>query len=328
MHQQVLRSSAVVIGGHRVGPEHPCFVIGEIGINHNGSVQIAKHLIDLAARVGCQAVKFQKRTVDVVYGAEELEKPRTFDDSFIANASERSKAYGYEVLPKESAERLRRGGGTTNGDLKYALEFNEPEYRELGDYCARKNILWSASPWDEGAVEFLESFDVPFYKIASASLTDAGLLRAVRKTGKPVVLSTGMSTMKQIRTAASHLGGSPLVLLHCVSTYPAKDEDLNLLGIQTLRREFPDIPVGYSGHENGSTLAVAAVALGACIIERHITLDRTMPGSDQAASLEPFRLELMLNNIRRLEKAMGSGEKRIHPVEVPVMEKLRRKTDF
>jgi len=170
----------ITIGSKKVGKDEPCFVVAEIGINHNGSVEIAKQLIDLAVKTGCQAVKFQKRTIDVVYGAEELAKPRSFDPSFIKHAMERIAQYSYDVLPKEAQTRLAANPeATTNGDLKYALEFNEPEYREIDRYCREKGILWTASPWDIGSVTFLAQLDVPFYKIASASLTDAELLRAV-----------------------------------------------------------------------------------------------------------------------------------------------------
>jgi N-acetylneuraminate synthase len=322
------KTPAVTIGNVTVGAGQPCFIIAEIGINHNGSVEIAKQLVDLAVKTGCQAVKFQKRTVDVVYTAEELAKPRTFDRSFIEHAFDRTHRYG-GVLSSEAQARLASASdATTNGDLKYALEFNEAEYREIDQYCREKGILWTASPWDVASVEFLERFDPPFYKIASASLTDTELLRAIAKTGKPVVLSTGMSTLEQVRTAAGILNSVPVALLHCVSTYPAKDEDLNLKGITTLQAEFPDLVIGYSGHENGATLSVCAVALGAAIVERHITLDRTMPGSDQAASLEPFRLDLMTANIRRLERALGDGVKQVIPAEAAVRDKLRRVTDF
>lgn len=319
----------VKIGDRVVGSKEPTFIVAEIGINHNGSVAFAKQLIDLAVQNGCQAVKFQKRTIETVYGAEELKKPRSFDRSFITHAMERIKRYGYDVLPKDAQARLLANPeATTNGDLKYALEFNEPEYRDIDQYCREKGIMWTASPWDEASVAFLKTFNVPFYKVGSASLTDAGLLKAIKKTGKPVVLSTGMSTMEQIHKALKLLQGSPLVLLHCVSTYPSKDEELNLRMIGVLQREFPTTPIGYSGHENGSTLAVCAVAMGACIVERHITLDRTMPGSDQAASLEPFRLELMVVNIRRLPHALGDGVKRVLPTELPIQDKLRRVKDF
>jgi len=319
----------IEIGNRAVGSKEPVFVIAEVGINHNGSVDLAKKLIDLAIRNGCQAVKFQKRTVETVYTPEELAKDRAFDEGFIIHAGERAEQYGINPLPLDARARLKKDPkNTTNGDLKRILEFGLPEYRDIDAYCKKNGIMWTASPWDEASVEFLEQFNVPFYKIGSPSLTDAGLLKAIKKTGKPVILSTGMSTLEQIRTAVEMLKGSPLALLHCTSTYPARDEELNLSAMETLRREFPDIPVGYSGHENGSTLAVCAVALGACIIERHITLDRTMPGSDQAASLEPFRLELMMGNIRRLERALGDGVKRVFPSEEPIREKLRRVRDF
>lgn len=322
------KTPAVTIGNTTVGAGHPCFIIAEIGINHNGSVEIAKQLIDLAVKTGCQAVKFQKRTVGVVYTAEELAKLRSFDPSFIKHAFDREHRHG-GVLSGEARARLAADpSATTNGDLKYALEFNEAEYREIDQYCREKGILWTASPWDVASVEFLERFDPPFYKIASASLTDAELLRAIAKTGKPVVLSTGMSTLEQVRIAAGILDSVPVALLHCVSTYPAETEELNLQAITTLQAEFPDLVIGYSGHEKGHSPSVFAAAMGACIIERHITLDRTMPGSDQAASLEPFRLDLLTLEIRLLEKARGSGRKEVAPSEVAVMQKLRRVTDF
>jgi len=319
----------IEIGDRVVGAGEPTFIIAEIGINHNGSVTIAKQLVDLAVKNGCQAVKFQKRTIETVYTAEELAKPRVFDNSFMVHAGERTERYGHDPLSKGDRARLAKDPtNTTNGDLKRILEFGLAEYRDIDVYCKEKGIMWTASPWDEASVAFLETFNVPFYKIGSASLTDAGLLKAIKKTGKPVVLSTGMSTMEQVRKAVGLLKGSPVALLHCVSTYPSKDEELNLRMIGVLQKEFPTIPIGYSGHENGSTLAVCAVALGACIVERHVTIDRTMPGSDQAASLEPFRLELMVGNIRRLERALGDGIKRVWPTEQPILEKLRRVKDF
>jgi len=319
----------IEIGDRVVGSGEPTFVIAEIGINHNGSVTIAKQLIDLAVAHGCQAVKFQKRTIETVYSPEELAKDRAFDDSFIVHAGERMERYGVDPLPPDARARLgKKPDNTTNGDLKRILEFGLAEYRDIDTYCKEKGIMWTASPWDEASLAFLETFNVPFYKVGSASLTDAGLLKTIKKTGKPVVLSTGMSTMEQVHKAVDLLKGSPVALLHCVSTYPAKDEELNLRAMEALCREFPNIPVGYSGHENGSTLAVCAVALGACIVERHITLDRTLPGSDQAASLEPFRLALMMVNVRRLERALGDGVKRVMPTEQPILEKLRRVKDF
>lgn len=319
----------IEIGDRVVGAGEPTFIIAEIGINHNGSVDIAKKLIDLAVLNGCQAVKFQKRTIEMVYPPEELAKPRVFDESLLVHAGERAERYGIDPLQKDARARLAKDpSNTTNGDLKRILEFGLAEYRDIDIYCKEKGIMWTASPWDDASVAFLETFHVPFYKISSATLTDAGLLKAIRKTGKPVVLSTGMSTMGQVRKAVDLLEGSQTALLHCVSTYPAKDEDLNLNVIRTLRDEFPMLVVGYSGHENGTTIAVCAVAMGASIIERHITLDRTMPGSDQSASLEPFRLELMMGNIRRLERARGDGNKRVIPAEVAIQQKLRRVQDF
>lgn len=329
MHQMLKRSAEMTIGGYKIGTGNPVFLIAEIGINHNGSVEIAKKLIDLAAKNGFEAVKFQKRTVPVVYSVEELAKSRSFDCSFIDHATERSKKYGYDVLPREAQERLANDlEATTNGDLKYALEFNEPEYVEIDAHCKEKGILWTVSPWDVESVEFMRRFDPPFFKIASASLTDATLLRAVARMGKPVVLSTGASTMEQIAKAVELLESVPVALLYCVSTYPAKDEDLNLRCVCTLQKEFPSLVVGYSGHENGTTMSVVAAALGASIIERHITLDRAMPGSDQSASLEPLRLEAMVINVRRLERTLGDGVKRVIDAEVPVMQKLRRVSDF
>ena len=324
-----MRMPKIEIGDRVVGSGEPTFIIAEIGINHNGSVAIAKQLIDLAVQNGCQAVKFQKRTVETVYTAEELAKSRVFDESFMIHAGERAERYEVDPLRKEDRARLAKDKtNTTNGDLKRILEFGSAEYRDIDSYCKNKGIMWTASPWDEASAAFLETFNVPFYKIGSASLTDAGLLKAIKKTGKPVVLSTGMSTMEQVHKAVELLKGSPLAILHCVSTYPSKDEELNLRMIGVLQKEFPTTPIGYSGHENGSTLAVCVVALGACIVERHITLDRTMPGSDQAASLEPFRLELMIVNIRRLERALGDGVKRVLPTEHPILDKLRRVKDF
>jgi N-acetylneuraminate synthase len=289
------KTKTVKIGNAVVGAGQPCFVVAEIGINHNGDVEIAKQLIDASKAAGADAVKFQKRTVDVVYSAADLAKPR--DSQW----------------------------GKTNGDQKRGLEFGEEQYAAIAEHCAQRDILWFASPWDEGSVDFLEGFDPPCHKIASASLTDDGLLRHIRKTGRPIIASTGMSTMKEVEHAVEVLGTDGLILMHTVSTYPAKTEDLNLRVIQTLARRFPDVPIGYSGHEHGTTRSVCAVALGACMVERHITLDRSMTGSDQSASLEPKGFKLMVDNIRAFELALGDGVKRVIPAEVPIKEKLRRK---
>lgn len=284
------------LNGTFIGDGAPCYLIAEIGINHNGDPNHAKHLIDLAAQAGFNAVKFQKRTVDVVYTPEELDKPR--ENPF----------------------------GPTNGDLKRGLEFGEAEFREIDTYCRQKGISWFASCWDEGSVDFIDQFNVPCYKIASASLTDDGLLRYTReKAGtRPILLSTGMSTIEQVDHAVDILGRNNLVLLHTCSTYPCKYDDLNLRVIPTLRDRYR-LPVGYSGHETGISTSVAAVAMGACVIERHITSDRAMWGSDQAASLGPSGIERLVRDVRMLELAMGDPVKRLLDCEIPVMKKLRRK---
>lgn len=285
---------AVKIGNHLVGDGHPCYIIAEIGINHNGDIEIAKKLIDLAQLSGCTAVKFQKRTIDVVYTPEELATPR--ENPF----------------------------GTTNGDLKYGLEFGLEEYQEIDRYCKKKKLPWLASCWDEASVDFIDQFDVPCYKIASASLTDDGLLRHTRATGKPIILSTGMSTLEQIDHAVEVLGKEDLILLHTTSTYPANYNELNLSVIPALRQRY-GIPVGYSGHETGIPTSIGVIGLGACVVERHITLDRAMWGSDQAASLGPSGVIKMVQGIRLMEMAMGDGVKRVIEKELPIIKKLRRK---
>ena len=281
------------LGERLVGDGHPCFVLAEIGINHNGDARIAKKLIDVAAFAGCEAVKFQKRTIDVVYTPEELAKPR--ETPF----------------------------GATNGDLKRGLEFGQTEYEQIDEYCRNKPIAWTASCWDEASVDFIDQFNPPFYKIASPSLTDDALLRHTRAKGKPIVLSTGMSTLDQIDHAVEVLGTENLVLLHCCSTYPAQYAELNLKVIPTLRERY-GVPIGYSGHETGIASSVAAAVLGACVVERHITLDRAMWGSDHAASLEPNGVMRVVRDIRLVEEALGDGVKSVSPTEVPIMEKLRR----
>jgi N-acetylneuraminate synthase len=282
------------IGDTLVGDGHPCFIIAEIGINHNGDIDIAKKLIDLAKFSGCNAVKFQKRTVEVVYTAAEL------------------------AVCRESPF------GKTNGDLKYGLEFELEEYQELDRYCREKGITWFASCWDEDSVDFIDQFDVPCYKIASATLTDDDLIRYTQSKGKPIILSTGMSTLAQIDHAIEVLGTEDLVILHATSTYPAEYPELNLSAITTMRQRW-GVPVGYSGHETGIPTSVAAVALGACVMERHITLDRAMWGSDQAASLGPGGIIKMVQGIRLIEMSMGDGVKRVFERELPVIKKLRRK---
>jgi N-acetylneuraminate synthase len=284
---------AVSIGNRPVGNSHPCYVIAEIGINHNGDIDLAKRLISVAVAAGCNAVKFQKRTVDVVYSAEELAKPR--ESPF----------------------------GATNGDLKLGLELDYYDYQEIDAYCRASKITWFASCWDEKSVDFIDRFNPPCYKIASASLTDDRLLRHTRSTHKPVIVSTGMSTVDQIDHAVDVLGKENLILLHASSTYPAYYEELNLRAIPIMHARY-GVPVGYSGHETGIPSTVAAVVLGACCVERHITLDRSMWGSDHAASLEPNGISRVVRDIRLVEKSMGDGVKRVYEREQPIIKKLRR----
>lgn len=292
--RSVTVAKPVRIGKYLVGPGQPCFVSAEIGINHNGDIAVAKRLIDAAVRSGCDAVKFQKRTVDVVYTKEDLARPR--ENPF----------------------------GATNGDLKRGLEFGERQYKEIDTYCKEKDILWLASCWDEASVDFIDRFNPPCYKIASPSLTDDALLKHHRSKGKPILLSTGMSTLAQIDHAVEVLGKNDLVVLHCTSTYPSKIEELNLHVITTLGERY-GVPVGYSGHEVGLSTSFAAAVIGACTVERHITLDRAMWGSDQAASVEPQGFERLVRDIRVWEKAHGDGIKRVYESELPILEKLRRK---
>lgn len=283
----------VKIGHSLVGDGQPSYIIGEIGINHNGDVKIAKQLIEVADAAGCNAVKFQKRTIEVVYGAEELAKPR--ENPF----------------------------GTTNGDLKYGLEFEAEEYAEIAAYCKELDMTWFASCWDEGAVDMIDAFNPPCYKIASASLTDDNLLRHTRAKNKPVILSTGMSSLDEIDHAVEVLGKKDLVILHSTSTYPSNYDELNLRVIPELRKRY-GVPVGYSGHETGIASSVAAVALGACVIERHITLERSMWGSDHAASLGPSGITRLVRDIRLVEMSFGDGVKKVFEREKPIIKKLRR----
>lgn len=289
-----IMKKTVTIGNKEVGDGQPCYLVAEIGINHNGDINIAKRLIDIAADSGWDAVKFQKRTIDIVYTPEELAKPR--ENPF----------------------------GPTNGDLKRGLEFGYKEYQELGPYCYIRGLSWYASGWDEASIDFLSEFGVPCFKIASASLTDDHLLKHTRSKGKPIILSTGMSTLEQIKRAVEILGTEDLILLHTCSTYPSSYTELNLKAIHTLKDIF-GIPTGFSGHETGLPTSLAAFAMGACMIERHITLDRAMWGSDQAASLGPSGIMQLARDIRLVESALGDGNKRLIESEIPVMNKLRRK---
>ena len=288
---------AVPIGRRLVGPGQPTFVVAEIGINHNGDLEVAKALVDAAAAAGCDAVKFQKRTIDLVYTAEELARPR--ESPF----------------------------GTTNGDLKRGLELGLDDYADIDRHCRRLGIRWFASCWDRLSVDFIEQFDPPCYKIASACLPDDGLLCHHRCMGRPILLSTGMSAPGQIDHAVEVIGDEALVLLHCTSAYPSPIEELNLKVIPRLAERY-DCPVGYSGHEVGLATTLAAVVLGACVVERHLTLDRAMWGSDQAASVEPHGLTRLVKDIRAVERALGDGVKRVYDSELPARDKLRRLGPF
>lgn len=287
-------SREIWIGNRAVGDGHPVYIVAEIGINHNGDLEIAKRLIDAAVHAGCDAVKFQKRTPEL-------------------------------CVPPEQREQMRETpwGYITYMEYRNRVEFGTDAYQEIDRYCKKQGIAWAASCWDEPSTDFMEQFDPPCYKIPSAALTNLSLLRYLRSTGRPLILSTGMSTTAQIRAAVETVGTDNLLIAHCTSTYPCPPEELNLRMITTLREEFP-CPIGYSGHEVGLPTTVAAVALGACLVERHITLDRAMWGSDQAASVEPHGFERLVKYIRVVERAMGHGVKHIYDSERPILRRLRR----
>jgi N-acetylneuraminate synthase len=283
------------IGNRKVGDGHPVYVIAEIGINHNGDLETAKRMIDAAVHAGADAVKFQKRTPEV-------------------------------ATPPDQKDQMRETpwGYITYLEYRYKVEFDEAQYREIDRYCRGRKIDWMVSVWDEPSVDFMEGFDTPAYKIPSASLTDFNLIRKARSTGKPLILSSGMSTMEQVKKGIEVAGGSDLVMMHCTSTYPCEPEELNLRMVGTLRNEFPKIPIGYSGHEVGLVPTAVAVAFGACMVERHLTLDRAMWGSDQAASVEPSGFERLVKYIRVTESALGDGVKKVYESEMGSMKKLRR----
>lgn len=286
------------LGKRLVGDGHPAFVIAEIGINHNGDLNLAKQMIDAAVHAGADAVKFQKRTPEV-------------------------------ATPPEQQKQMRETpwGYITYLEYRYKVEFDEKQYAEIDKYCREKKIAWMVSVWDEPSVDFMEKFDTPAYKIPSASLTDYGLIRKARATGRPLILSSGMSTMEQIKKGADTAGEKDLALMHCTSTYPCEPEELNLKMVETLRRALPNVPIGYSGHEVGLVPSAVAVALGACMVERHLTLDRAMWGSDQAASVEPGGFERLVKYIRVTEASLGDGVKKVYESEKPSMKKLRRVND-
>lgn len=290
------RFGPVRIGDVPVGDGEPVYVIGEIGINHNGDLDLARRLIDVAADAGCQAVKFQKRTPSI-------------------------------CVPVEQRDQIRQTpwGEMTYLEYKERTEFGHDEYRQIAKYCDERGMHWFASPWDVPSVEFLEEMDVPVHKVASASVSDHELLRALAATGKPIILSTGMSTLSEIDAAVQILGTDNLIMMHATSTYPLPPEEANLRTITTLKDRY-GVPVGYSGHERGLQISLAAVTLGAVCVERHITLDRTMWGSDHAASLEPAGLEHLVRDIRIIEQALGDGVKRVFPGEEAPKARLRRVT--
>jgi len=281
-------------GSLYIGPGHPCFIIAEIGINHNGDLELAKRLIDVAVQAGCNAVKFQKRTPEI-------------------------------CVPDEQKDQRRDTpwGRITYLEYRHKVEFGQPEFEIIDAYCRDRGILWSASCWDRPSLEFIESFQPSFFKIASPMLTNDELLRAHAHLGRPLIVSTGMSTLQEIDHAAELLGDRvPWMFMHCTSSYPARADEINLRVMDTLRARYRR-PVGYSGHEVGLQISLAAAARGADALERHITLDRAMWGSDQAASLEPQGLHRLVRDVRVIETALGDGQKRVYDSEIPMQAKLR-----
>ncbi len=286
----------IIIGRRKVGPKHPVYIVAEIGINHNGSLQTALDLIDIAVEAGCDAVKFQKRFPEL-------------------------------CVPKKQQEVSRDTpwGKMSYLDYRYRMEFGTNEYDTIDQHCRKRRIVWFASCWDTASVDFIKQYNIPCYKIASACLTNEKLLKHIRAQNKPIILSTGMSTMDEIRQAVSHLPHENLLVAHTTSNYCGDAEELNLSMITTLKNEFGCI-TGYSGHEKGTITTISTVSLGVCYIERHITLDRFMWGSDHSISLEPEELTKMVRDIRLVEKAMGDGVKRVYESEKSTLAKLRNYT--
>lgn len=284
----------IKLGNRLVGDTHPVFIVAEIGINHNGDLTLAKRLIDAATLAGVDAVKFQKRTPELCVPEDQRDKMRETPWGYISYLDYRNK-----------------------------VEFGAAEYAAIDSYCKERDLTWFVSVWDEPSVDFMQAFEPVCYKIPSASLTDHDLLRRVRAEGVPVLLSTGMSTMEQIEAAVEVLGTEDLLLNHATSTYPCEPEELNLRAIQTLRERFA-CPIGYSGHEVGLVPSAVAVAMGACALERHITLDRAMWGSDQSASVEPHGFQTLVKYVRVTETALGDGQKRVYGSEQESIRKLRR----
>jgi YrbI family 3-deoxy-D-manno-octulosonate 8-phosphate phosphatase len=284
--------------GRKIGAGEPCYIIAEIGINHNGSLEIAKKLIDEAVAAKVDAVKFQKRTPEI-------------------------------CVPKDQWEIMRDTpwGRMSYIDYKRKTEFGVAEYAAIDQYCKKLGIDWFVSPWDTNSVDFMEQFNTVIYKLASASLTDHALIQRILATGKPLMLSTGMSTMREIETAIAFINefdtNYPVFVAHSTSAYPCKTEELNLNMIRTLGDKFPGMPIGYSGHEVGLATTLAAVTLGATFVERHFTLDRAMWGSDHAASVEPQGFQRLVRDIRDVETAAGDGIKRVYESELGPMRRLR-----
>lgn len=287
-------SREIKIGNRMVGDNHPAYIVAEIGINHNGSVEVAKQLIDAAKHGGVDAVKFQKRTPEL-------------------------------CVPEHQRSQMKDTpwGYITYLDYRYKVEFDESDYKEIDRYCKEVSIDWFASSWDIPSVEFIERFNPPTHKVASALLTDHALLRRLRETNKPIILSTGMSTLDEIQEAVKIFDMDKLIICHTTSSYPCPPDELNLRMINTLKEMFP-CPIGYSGHEVGLVPSTVAIALGACMVERHVTLDRAMWGSDQSASVEPQGIEKLVKYIRVTEQALGDGVKRVYDSEQSSLSKLRR----
>lgn len=285
----------VIIGNRKVGDGHPAYIIGEIGINHNGDIDVAKKLMEVAKKSGADAVKFQKRTPEL-------------------------------CVPEHQRSQMRDTpwGYITYLDYRYKVEFDEEAYTEIDRFAKEIGIDWFASSWDIPSLEFIERFNPPAHKLPSALLTDLELLRAYRDTGKPLIVSTGMSTLDEIKIALELIGEENLILCHTTSSYPCPPEELNLRMIQTLRDMTSLCPIGYSGHEVGLVPSAIAVALGGCLVERHITLDRAMWGSDQSASVEPQGLASLVKYIRVTERSLGDGVKRVYDSELSSLSKLRR----
>jgi sialic acid synthase SpsE len=284
----------VKIGNKTVGPENPCYIIAEIGINHNGDIDVAKQLIKMSAEAGCDAVKFQKRTPELCV-----------------------------PLDQRNVMRETPWGQMTYMDYRYKVEFDEKQYQDLADFATKLDVHLFASPWDVESVDFMVKMKHPVIKIPSASITDIELLEKIASTKLPVIMSTGMSTMDQIDKAVSVLNKENLLIAHSTSAYPCDPEELNLKMIPVLQDRY-QVPIGYSGHETGLQTTVAAVALGARFVERHVTLDRAMWGSDQSASVEPGGMMRLVKDIRDIETALGDGVKKVYESEMGPRAKLRR----